>query len=76
MFGMEDSVLARMEASLAVMSDMKSHNMQQHHNQAFKTSDIYAHDMSYMNGPPKPHFSVAGRHRCPDVATISASYRW
>ena len=59
MFGtMDESMLARVEASLAAVADIKSHQMQAHHQPQFK-HDIYSHDMSYMNNAAatKPHFA-------------------
>lgn len=58
---MDETMLARVEASLAAAADMKSHPMQAHHSQQFKT-DIYPHDsMSYMT-PPKPQFNFNGMY--------------
>lgn len=60
MFGsVDESMLARVEASLAAVADMKSHQMHSHHAPQFKT-DIYPHDMSYMNNT-KPQFAFNGK---------------
>ena len=57
---MDETMLARVEASLAAAADIKTHHMQSHHTQQFK-SDIYASDtMAYMN-PAKPQFSFNGK---------------
>jgi len=59
MFGtMDESMLARVEASLAAVADIKGHHMQQSHAQAFK-SDLYSHDMGYNT---KPQFSFNGMY--------------
>lgn len=53
-------MLARVEASLAAVADIKSHQMQQAHHQPQFKPDLYPHDMSYMNNAAaaaKPHFS-------------------
>lgn len=63
----DDSMLARMEASLAAVADMKTHHMQAaHHSQSFKPPDMYHphHDMGgYMSsaGSAKPQFPFPGR---------------
>lgn len=56
---MDETMLARVEASLAAVADIKAHQMQSPHTQQFKP-DMYPHDtMSYMN-TVKPQFPFGG----------------
>lgn len=57
---MDESMMARVEASLVAAADIKSHPMPSHPSQQFRT-EMYSHEaMSYMN-PSKPQFGFNGR---------------
>jgi len=60
---MDESMLARVEASLAAVADIRSHQMQPHHSQQFKP-DLYSHETPpYMNST-KPHFPFNNSKLC------------
>lgn len=74
MFGtMDDSMLARMEASLAAVADMKAHHMPQHPVQQFKT-DSHHPELNYMNTYNKPHFTFTGMYHRYSACLHSSQY--